>query len=142
MVVALWFMPVRAADKEAPDSAIAVVVGRQSFVSEMTRDTLRELYLRRQRVWPNGERVIPINLPPGNSVRDQFSKLVLGRSTQDLIAYWNTRYYEGITPPIALPSAAAVRAYLSAEPAAIAYLPMTDVDDTCRVLLVLRPLTR
>lgn len=125
-----------AATDSAP-SAIAVVVGRDSFVIHVSRDDLRELYLRRQRVWPNGTRAIPINLPPDNPARQRFSTLVLGRAPQEMVSYWNARYFEGITPPVALPSAAAIRAYLKAEPAAIAYMPLEEVDDSCRTLLVL-----
>jgi len=129
------------ADRPPESEAIAVVVGRESFVTTITRDGLRELYLRRQRVWPNGAPAIPVNLPPENPVREWFSKLILGRSSADLIAYWNGRYFEGIRPPIVLHSVAAVRAYVAAEPAAVAYLPVTEVDGTCRVLLTL-PETR
>jgi hypothetical protein len=116
---------------------IAVVVGRSSFVTETSTDELRELYLRRQRLWPNGTRAIPINLPAENSVRQSFSQIVLGRSRDDLVAYWNGRYFEGITPPTVLPSASAVRGYLATEPAAIAYLPLNEVDSSVRVLLTL-----
>ena len=117
--------------------AIAVVVGQASPIKSTTKDTLRELYLRRQRVWPNGSPVIPINLPPSSGVRDEFSRLVLGRSTQDLVPYWNGRYFDGIVPPQVLPSSAAIRGFLAAEPGAIAYLPIADVDASCRTLLVL-----
>ena len=133
-VVLLSSNPTRGGHDGAP---IAVIVGRKSFVTEVSRDELRELYLRRQRIWPNGMRAFPINLPPDNPVRERFSKLVLGRSTQELAAYWNARYFEGITPPLVLPSPTAIRAYLATEPAAIAYVPLTEVDHTCRTLLVL-----
>ena len=122
---------------EEAGPAIAVIVGRASFITDLSIDDLRELYLRRRRVWPNGERVIPVNLPPDNPLRERFSRRVLGRSTQDLLPYWNARYFEGITPPTVLPSAAAVRAYVAAEPAAIGYVPMAEVDETSRTLLVL-----
>ncbi len=114
---------------------IAVVVGRGSTVTEISKDTLRDVYLRRQRVWSDGSRAIPVNLPPDNDVRQRFSDLVLGRSPQDLVAYWNARYFEGIMPPVVISSAAAIRAYLSAQPGAIAYLAEEDVDETCRTLL-------
>ncbi len=118
---------------------IAVVVGQKSFITEISIDDLRELYLRRRRLWPNGLRAIPLNLPADNPLRERFSRTVLGRSTQDLVSYWNARYFEGITPPTVLPSAAAIRAYLAVEPAAIGYLPAGEVDRTCRALLVLGP---
>ena len=127
----------RACAEETAAPPIAVIVGRRSFVTAVSVDDLRELYLRRRRVWPNGERAIPINLPADQPLRDRFSRLVLGRATPELAPYWNARYFEGITPPTVLPSPAAVRVYVAAEPAAIGYVPASEVDDTCRTLLVL-----
>jgi hypothetical protein len=125
------------AEPEREPAAIAVIVGKSSVVTGISRDELREIYLRRQRLWPSGARVVPINLPADHPARERFSQLVLGRSPNDLMSYWNTRYFEGVTPPAIVRSAAAVRAYLAAEPDAIAYLPVGDVDETCRVILVL-----
>jgi hypothetical protein len=122
-------------DDSAPAGRIAVVVGRHSVVDAVSQDTLRDVYLRRQRVWAEGARAIPVNLPAGNPVRERFSRLVLGRSTQQLVPYWNARYFEGIMPPAVLPSAAAIRAYLNAEPGSIAYLAEEDIDGSCRPLL-------
>ena len=127
-----------AARAEAPVTNIAVVVGRQSFVGEIDRDGLRELYLRRQRLWPNGTAAVPVNLPPGSEPRETFSRLVLGRPVRDLVPYWNARYFEGIRPPIVLPSGAAVCAYVAVEPGAIGYLPSEEIVESCRVVLRLR----
>jgi len=126
-----------AADHEPPAGTIAVIVGSGSLVKNVTKVSLREIYLRRQRLWPDGTGVIPVNLPPTDPVRDEFSKLVLGRATHDMVAYWNGRYFEGITPPQVLPSAAAIRRFLEVEPGAIAYVPIAEVGDGCRTLLVL-----
>jgi hypothetical protein len=123
--------------EERVATEIAVVVGRESSLREITRDELREIYLRRQRLWPNGTLAVPVNLPAGHPLRDGFSQKILGRSVQDLVSYWNARYFEGIRPPIVLPSSAAVCAYVAAEPAAIGYVAATDTDadETCRVVL-------
>ena len=123
------------AETSPPTVRIAVVVGRYSIVRAVSQDTLRDVYLRRQRLWADGTRAVPVNLPAGNPVRERFSRLVLGRSTQELVPYWNARYFEGIMPPAVLPSAAAIRAYLNAEPGSIAYLPEEDVDESCRRLM-------
>lgn len=134
--VVLWACP------GAPPAAaepIVVVVGIRSNLETITLDTLRELYLARQRVWPDGTRAIPVNLPPDSPVRKAFSTRVLGRRPLELTSYWNARYFDGIRPPLALPSPAAVRAYLQSERAAIGYLPRSEVDDSCRVLLTLPP---
>jgi hypothetical protein len=121
--------------EESVANEIAVVVGRESSLREISRDELREIYLRRQRLWPNGTLVVPVNLPAGHPLRDGFSRKILGRSVQDLVSYWNARYFEGIRPPIVLPSSAAVCAYVAAEPAAIGYVAAADVDASCRVVM-------
>ena len=122
---------------EVATPRIAVIVGEASVVEHVSLDEVRELYLRRARLWPNGARAIPINLPADSPTRERFSRTVLGRSPQDLVSYWSARYFEGVTPPAVLPSAAAVLAYVSVEPAAIGYVPVEEVRGGCRVLLVL-----
>ena len=139
VLLAGWMMATQlgARAEEPPAPAIAVIVGQKSFLTKVSVDELRELYLRRRRVWPDGRRVIPINLPADHPVRELFSRAVLGRTMRDMVPYWNSRYFEGITPPAVLQSPAAIRAYLEVEPGAIAYVPLSEVDDTCRTLLVL-----
>ena len=68
--------------------------------------------------------------------RSRFSVLVLGRRVDDLLTYWNARWFEGITPPPVLATPAAVCAFVSAEPAAIGYVPADDTGE-CRTLLLL-----
>lgn len=121
-----------------PQVAIVVVVGKDSPIRDVTRDTLRELYLRRQRLWPDGSRAIPVNLPADSPCRREFSGRVLGRLPNELVEYWNRLYFDGIRPPLVLRSAQAICAYLGTEPAALAYLPADAVDtEDCRVILVL-----
>lgn len=122
-------------------SGVAIVVGVRSRVQQVTLDDLRELYLMRRRVWEDGERVVPVNLPAGDPLRERFSRRVLGRSLRDLAGYWNRRYFEGIRPPLVLRTPRAVCAYVEAEPNAIGYLAPADVDPKrCRVLLELHDL--
>jgi len=117
---------------------IAIVVGRDSAVSSMSLDELREIYLRRRRAWPDGLAIMPINLPADDGTRVRFSRRVLGRPPADMLPYWNARYFEGVRPPLVLLSPAAVRAYLQHQPEAIGYLPASEADDTLRVVLELR----
>lgn len=139
IVLAICLVPGGARTAAAKDpEALAVVVGTGSEVKAITLDTLRELYLRRRRVWPNGNRALPVNLPPDTAARQTFSRRVLGRLPEDLAGYWNRRYFEGVQPPLVLQTPQAVSAYVAVERDAIGYVPLGSVDrDACRVLLVL-----
>lgn len=127
-----------AAEPQAP--AIVIVVGVGSPIRQVNVDTLRELYLRRQRLWPDGERAMPVNLPADDPVRSAFSKRVLGRLPGDLQAYWLRLYREGVQPPLVLKTSQAVCAYVAVEHAAIGYVRPNEVDGkSCRVLFLLAP---
>lgn len=138
VVAALLLGTMSGAEPPGQPERIAVIVGTASGVRDITLDVLRELYLRRRRVWPDGSAAIPVNLPADTEARKAFSKGVLGRPPEDLGGYWNRRYFEGIRPPLVLRTPEAVTAYLAVESKAIGYVRLEDVDrDACRVLLVL-----
>lgn len=124
-----------AADAAAPE--VAVVVAAASEIHRIETAELRDLFLRRRTLLEDGRRAVPINLPVGMAARDTFSAEVLGRSPGELASYWDRLYYEGLRPPIVLPSADAVRAYLQADERAVGYLLRADVDESVRVLLTL-----
>ena len=114
---------------------IAIVVGTKSPIRDLTVDGLREVYLRRRRIWPDGTPSLPVNLPADHPVRRAFSTRVLGRLPEDLATYWSRLSFEGVRPPPVLQSAQAVCAYVAIEPSAIGYVPPNAVDAvSCRVL--------
>jgi hypothetical protein len=120
-------------------TAVAVVVGVDSPIHDLTRDVLREVYMRRRRVWPDGRRVMPVNLPADDPLRTTFSASVLGRRPSELVGYWNRLYFEGIRPPLVLRSPEAICAYLASEPGGVGYMPSDQVDEaSCRVVLTLQ----
>jgi len=126
-----------AVEAESPDS-IAIVIGSGSAIRGVSVDELREVYLRRQRLWKNGLPAMPVNLPADSPVRVAFSRRVLGRRPEDLESYWRRLYFEGVRPPLVLRTSQAVCAYVAVEASAIGYVRMHEVDAaSCRVLFVL-----
>ena len=123
---------------EPPEPRLAVIVGKESPVHTLTLDVVRDVYLRRRRLWPDGTRVMPVNLPADSPDRRRFSQSVLGRLPSELVDYWNRLYFDGIRPPLVLRTPEAVLAYLAAEPAAVGYVPADLVDVARhRVILIL-----
>jgi hypothetical protein len=108
-----------AADVE-PVGPIAVVVGTSSPIRDVTIDGLREVYLRRRRIWSDGTPSLPVNLPADHPVRRAFSRRVLGRLPEDLESHWSRLAFDGIRPPTVLQTAQAVCAYVAVEPSAMA----------------------
>ena len=139
LVAAVIIGPLPGTAQPATRAPIAVVVGATSPLDALDVDTLRDVYLRRQRVWSNGSRAMPVNLPADDPRRETFSDRVLGRRPRELVGYWNRQYFQGIRPPLVLRSPEAICTYLATEPAGVGYVPLDDVDEeACRVILVLQ----
>ena len=118
-----------------PTGPIAIVVGTTSPIRDLTIDGLRELYLRRRRIWPDGRTALPVNLPADSPLRRAFSMRVLGRVPEALESYWGRLAFDGVRPPPVLQSPQAVCAYVAVESAAVGYVPPGAVDaSACRVL--------
>ena len=138
VVVCLAFAaPLRAQDRAA--AVVAVVVGANSTIVSLDADSLRDLFLRRRTLAVAGAQAVPVNLPVGDAVRERFSTLVLGRRPAELSGYWDRLYYEGVRPPIVLPSAEAVRRYLQVNALAIGYLDPQQVEAGVRVIALFPP---
>ena len=126
------------ATEHEPSGTIAIVVGNASPIHGVTIDALREVYLRRRRIWRDGVAALPVNLPADAPLRRLFSTRVLGRLPEDLESHWSRLAFEGVRPPAVLQSPQAVCAYVGVEPAAIGYLPHGAEDAaSCRVLFTI-----
>jgi hypothetical protein len=101
-----------------------VIVNAASSTTELDRSFVRDVYLRKATEWKGGATIRPVDLPAGSRERQQFVRDVIGKSPAQLRSYWNQRIFagKGVPPPVA-ESAAAVVAYVVANPGAIGYIP-------------------
>lgn len=98
------------------------------------RITLQRIYTGKV-VEINGKRVTPINLPPGNRLRDTFLETYLDQDDAKYIGYWTVRRYVGKgAPPRELESAEAVLRYVAEHQGAIGYVDEADVTPDVSVL--------
>jgi ABC-type phosphate transport system substrate-binding protein len=85
---------------EAQGGSFKVIVHSSNPVSSLSKQEVASLFLKKTTKWKNGETVMPIDLVDGSPARVVFSKLVLGKSVDQIKAYWNNRIFSGAdTPP-------------------------------------------
>ncbi len=97
--------------------------------------TLQRIYTGKV-VEVSGVRVTPINLPPGNALREQFLRRYLDQDDAKYIGYWTVRRYVGKgTPPRELDSTAQILNFISRTVGAIGYVDDVDVSTNLEVLL-------
>lgn len=109
---------------------IAVVVGSQENVAELKLSTknLNLIYWRKQRFWPHGLRIKPVNLRSENPLRVAFSTTILGSMPNSQIDYWNGQYFNGILPPHSVNSEEAVLRYVATTKGAVGYVDACKLD--------------
>ena len=138
--------PAAAQQRAAPtdDDAIVLVANTDVPVTSIAPNDARRIFLLRQRFWPHGRRIAPVNLPAASPLRRDFSLRLLGRSVRELGEYWNEMYFHGTEPPAVLESERAVLLYVARTPGAIGYIRATTLRaaperDDLKVLLTIQP---
>jgi ABC-type phosphate transport system substrate-binding protein len=124
--------PARAED---PARTIAVVVDRDNPRQDITVAELREIFQGKRKDWPDGARIIALDLEPGPA-REGFNRAVLKMDQAAVDQYWVEQKVRGTgTPPKAVGPATAVKLVPRVR-GAIAYVPLSAVDASVKVLTV------
>jgi len=119
-VLALAFWSVAAVAGQPP--GVAIIVGPTVAEMPLSAGEVERIFERRQQLWPDGQRIHPVNLPPAHPARLQFSTEILGRAPEAMESYWRERYFHGVTPPHVLASEHAVKLFVETTPGAIGYV--------------------
>lgn len=115
---------------------LVVVVSQASPVQQLSRAAVSALYLGNLGTHEADHDLKPLDLQDGD-VRDDFYNQLLGRSRNQMRAYWSRMVFTGKGKPPRAYAANEVRQALQANPALIAYLPRSQLDATLRPLLTL-----
>lgn len=120
----------------AAEPAIAVIVQANAAARAYTSDEVASIFRRRLRIGPNGAPLVPVNLPLNHPLREAISRFLYGIEPEDMEAYWNERYFHGISPPYVVGSIEAMLRFVATTPGAIGYVLDCRADD--RVTTVAR----
>lgn len=116
---------------------IVFIVSKDTKINKVSKKILARIYLGKVEVIDDVE-VIPLNLPPHNSLRKKVERKLLGMDREELQLYWNRMYLEGIEPPIVLPSQKAVMEFVKSVKGAIGYVEEKYVDKNVKVIFRLK----
>jgi len=100
-----------------------VIVNSTNPASELKRDVVARLYLRKLRRWPDGKAAVPVDQSATSAVGAAFARDVLGLSLGELRDYWLKQTLSGAAvPPTTRSSDHDVIEFVAAEPGALGYL--------------------
>lgn len=113
---------------------VVVIVSRQSAVEKLTREQVGDLFLGKlSRL--GGVKVVPLDRPEGSPVRDAFYAEFAGKSAAQIKAHWSKIIFTGRgQPPAQVADGEAARLRVAEDPAAVAYIERSLVDDSVRIV--------
>ena len=137
-MLAVVALVLAASPARTADELVLAVIVHPSRATALTTETVKRIYLKRQRFWDDGHAIVAINREVGTPARDAFTRRVFGDEAARLPAYWNEQYFHGVLPPIILGSEEAVVRYVASRPDAIGYVEAGHVDASVATVLTVR----
>jgi hypothetical protein len=124
------------ASAQGESQALAVIASSALDLTDISSGSLRRIF-QNYALEHKGERLLPINQPANTRTRVLFDLRVLGLDPTQTGRYWIDRLVRGDgEPPRVVPTPALAVRVVATLPSAIAYVPVSSVNDTVRVLTV------
>jgi len=113
---------------------LVVVTGSQSPVAALSENEVRQLFSGQLRS-VGGQRLQPLDLPSNSPHRNNFYRKLMGRSPDQMRAYWTRLIFTGQgQPPREVSSAQELIMLVNSSAEFIGYLPAEEVNANLRVL--------
>jgi ABC-type phosphate transport system substrate-binding protein len=137
-VCAAALMHATPAQAQARERSVAVIVHAANPTGAMSTDKVSQIFLKREKSWPSGAAIAPVDREGSSSLRSSFARTFHDRSISALDNYWQQQIFSGRdAPPPVAESDAAVIEYVARNPNAIGYVSDgTDLPASVRVLQV------
>jgi ABC-type phosphate transport system substrate-binding protein len=111
-----------AANVWAQGGSYKIVVNPSNPVTTMSRDEVSRIFLKKSTRFSDGRSASPVDLPVNSSIRESFSKSVLGKPASAVDAYWQQQIFSGRDIPPPQKSEAAAISFVRSNENGIAYV--------------------
>jgi ABC-type phosphate transport system substrate-binding protein len=105
----------------------------QNPIDTLTRSQVRMIYLKKRRFW-NDTKLVALNLPPNNTLRNTFENKILKMNATQLDNYWVRAHYKGQCPPYRVESLKSMLLFVKKVKGAIGYIPKSEVGSGVKVI--------
>jgi len=118
-------------------SEVVVVVAADTPINNLSKSQVAKIFLGKSRRFPNGSRAVPLNQNEGNSDRDDFYRLVSGKSPSQIKAHWSKLIFTGRgQPPKEAADSDAVKYLLANNRVNIGYIDRAAIDDSVKIVAI------
>ncbi len=114
---------------------LVVVMSPHSSITSLTREQVINIYMGRYRVLPDGGTARPLDAGADSPERSIFYRSLLGKSLDDISAYWARLVFSGRTaPPREVPTRKALLEEIADDPGAIGYVARKDLTRNLKIV--------
>lgn len=118
-----------------PTFAEVVVIVHPSNSAALDAKTVQRIFLGKAKQYSDGTEALPINQTNGSASRSSFDQDLLGRSSNQVSAYWSKQVFTGQgVPPKEVADDAAVIAIIAKNENAIGYADKSAVTGDVKVV--------
>ncbi|MFT2090016.1 phosphate ABC transporter substrate-binding protein [Paraglaciecola sp. 2405UD69-4] len=115
--------------------AEVVVIVHPSNNATFSQKAVQRIYLGKEKKFSDGKEALPVNQVPSSAARESFDSDTLGRSTNQVAAYWSKLVFTGKgIPPKELDNDSAVISIVAENPNAIGYVDSASVTGTVKAV--------
>ncbi len=125
-----------AAASGEPAPGFVVIVNAANPATQIDREELSRLFLKKVTFWGEGLPALPVDQPAAAPIRAGFSHEILLRNVNAVRAYWQQRIFSGrALPPPVKDTADEIVRFVRDNPGAVGYVPPgTELGSGVRVL--------
>ncbi|MBF0375971.1 MAG: hypothetical protein HQK72_00635 [Desulfamplus sp.] len=136
----IYFSPsISFAESKEDIKEIAVIVNLENKIESLNSKQVSDIFLSRRRTFPSGKAVMVLEQERDGEIREKFFSLLNGMNLKRLNAYWTRLQFSGeIQPPPVMGDSTAMKNAVKNNINAIGYLPSQYVDESVRVILLLK----
>lgn len=99
-----------------------IVVHSSNPLTSVKKDEIARIFTKKSTKFSDGRKALPVDLPVESSVRDSFSKSVLGKPASAVNSYWQQQIFSGKDVPPPLKREDAAISFVLSNEFAIAYV--------------------
>jgi ABC-type phosphate transport system substrate-binding protein len=124
---------------QAPQPFV-VIVNTSNPITSLPVTELQRVFRKQTRMWRHGESMVPVDWDATSEVRQEFTRLVMGRSVREMADFWiQQSITQGLAPPSTQKSTRAILRFVASVPGAISYVPRGEADESVKVIDVKIP---
>lgn len=121
----------------AQEPPFVVIVNKSNPITSLPVTELQRVFRKQTRMWRHGESMVPVDWDATSEVRQEFSRLVMGRSVREMADFWiQQSITQGLAPPSTQKSARAILRFVASVPGAISYVPPGEADESVKIIAV------